>query len=555
MLGKYRGSINSDYVVNRIFSWRVAKRYGPAVTLIAVCLFAYGSAGPHIGWITDDYNEVFGCSAQVPDWRSAFTIGGVGHWTIFRFLKYPMEGYLGYWLGPGRAHIVQFICHVACTLLFFSLLRRLRWHTAPALAAGMLFSSSPWISQAVYWWAAASAIWSTLAILAGGHALITWCRLRLLRWYIAYVFLVLVGLAVYELWLGGFIFFLVIDYHVEHLQGHRLARSGAATAHHFADLLSRGSIICAPFLLYGFLYRIAPSPEVTDRLRVDIRHLPSSLAMLHLRAVQWLIDTQWSIACRNACRTFSSQSGVLCLAAFALTVMALGYLWIVRLSSDGSIYIKAPLWLSLLLAWSIFLGSRITLVMQGYISRFDTRENYAANMGVALASVALLSAVLRHGTSNHLLRKFVGILVLFAVCVLGWTSAGIGVHYAATSAAESATISQLIRWLSKLSPHPRGITTVVVAPPNNISQGSVELSYFSFEDGAVLDSELRPHCSQCSFFVVREINCVQGREVILLHDSPDRNPPTSQGLLALDQQTYKLRWDGQHLLPDDTSCK
>ena len=43
----------------------------PALVLIFTSVFAYGLCGPHIGWLNDDYTEVFGASSGVPDWRTA----------------------------------------------------------------------------------------------------------------------------------------------------------------------------------------------------------------------------------------------------------------------------------------------------------------------------------------------------------------------------------------------------------------------------------------------------------------------------------------------------
>ncbi len=115
----------------------------PVLALICTSVFAYGLSGPHIGWMSDDYVRVFGASSAVPDWQSAFAISGDGHWSPWRLLKYPLQGYLSFWLGPASTHVLQFVGHVVCVLLFYRLLKRLVWPTPAALAAGMLFSASP----------------------------------------------------------------------------------------------------------------------------------------------------------------------------------------------------------------------------------------------------------------------------------------------------------------------------------------------------------------------------------------------------------------------------
>ena len=154
----------------------------PALVLICTSVFAYGLCGPHIGWLSDDYNEVFGVSAGVPDWRTAFMMGGGGHWSPYRLLKYPLQGYLGFWLGPSYTHILQFTGHLICVLLFYTLLKRLAWPTPASLAAGMLFSTFPWFSSAVYYWPAASATWATILVLAAAHSFILWSESHLRRW-------------------------------------------------------------------------------------------------------------------------------------------------------------------------------------------------------------------------------------------------------------------------------------------------------------------------------------------------------------------------------------
>jgi hypothetical protein len=41
---------------------------------------------------------VFGVTNPVPDWRNAVLIGGSGHFSPYRLLKYPIEGYLEHFL-------------------------------------------------------------------------------------------------------------------------------------------------------------------------------------------------------------------------------------------------------------------------------------------------------------------------------------------------------------------------------------------------------------------------------------------------------------------------
>lgn len=188
-------------------------KIAPVLALVCTSVFAYGLSGPDIGWISDDYAEVYGVTSPVPDWRSAFVRSGDGHWSPWRLLKLPFQGYLSFWLGPGPTHVLQFAGHLVCVLLFYHLLKRLAWPTSAALAAGMLFSAFPWFAQAVYWWPGASANWATILVLVAALCYIQWAESHQRRWLMAYACFVLLSLATYELWLGGFLFFIALDWY------------------------------------------------------------------------------------------------------------------------------------------------------------------------------------------------------------------------------------------------------------------------------------------------------------------------------------------------------
>ena len=66
------------------------------------------------------------------------------------------------------------------------------------------------MSEAVYWWSAATTIWATILVLGAAHCLISWQDSNSKRWIFAYAGLVFLSLVMYELWLGGFIFFAVL---------------------------------------------------------------------------------------------------------------------------------------------------------------------------------------------------------------------------------------------------------------------------------------------------------------------------------------------------------
>lgn len=537
------------------FDARVVPQIVSILALISTCIFSYGLCGPRIGWLSDDYNEVFGVSSAVPDWRTAFMMGGAGHWSPYRLLKYPLEGYLGSWLGPSYAHILQFTSHIICVLLFYTLLKRIKWPTAASLAAGMLFCTFPWISQAVYWWAAATTIWATILVLGAAHCLILWRERHFRRWLIAYACLVLLSLLLYELWLGGFIFFAGLDWYHRNIEKSHRAAVNRKSLRRNPDSLWRYGKIAVPFLVYGVICWIAPSSEISDRISLRLARLPALLALVHLRTAQWPLDTQWRWTFLNADKAFHSTFGVLCFAIEAAILLLLGYVWIRKCREGNLTRNSVPLWYSVILGWAIFLGSRIALILQGYISRYDTRENYAASMGVAVVVIAVVSTLIHSGDANNWLRAVGGVMILAIVLVIGWTSAGIGVHYVMTSAAEAQTIRQLNRWLSSSPYGLNGVTIVVVARADSISHGTVELSYFGEHDGSLLGYAIRQRCEDCNVFVTGEVECIDKRSTIVLHDSVDLTGSALKGRWVLGERTALFRWTGQDLVPDVLSCQ
>ena len=532
----------------------------PLVALISTCVFAYGLCGAKIGWISDDYNEVFGVTAPVPGWRDALLMGGAGHWSPYRLLKYPIEGYLGFWLGPGYSHVLQFATHIVCVLLFYFLLKRLKWSTPASLAAGMLFASFPWMSEAVYWWSAATTIWVTILMLGAAHCLISWQERKESRWLVGYAILAFLSLVMYELWLGGLIFFAVLLwYYRATVRGNEETVKGEHSWAVRANLMRYG-LLAAPFIVYGVFFLMAPSSDASERIDLPLSLAPRSLAMIHLRALQWPIDTAWHWTFWNAGTAFDAGPGLICLAIEVAILGLLGYGWALSSPEINLVPERAQLWQSLLLGWSIFAGSRIALVLQGFISRYDTRQNYAASMGVAIALVACLSALLKSKFAGRGLRLASGVAVLGIVLLLGWTSTGIGVHYVTTTGAEAETIREMDSWIATVPQGAAGPTAVVIAGADAISHGTIELSYFNEHDGTWLDYAVKTRCPNCRVFVTDEPECSAQRRMITLQDAVTQVPA---GLTASELKNkwwvgppaVLFRWTGTRLTPESVACQ
>lgn len=525
-------------------------RVAPVLALICTSVFAYGLSGPHIGWMSDDYERVFGASSAVPDWRSAFAISGDGHVSPWRLLKYPLQGYLSLWLGPASTHVLQFTGHVVCVVLFYRLLKRLAWPTPAALAAGMLFSASPWLAQAVYWWPAAAANWATILVLAAAHGYIRWAERHQRRWLMAYAGFVLLSLATYELWLGGFLFFAGLDWYCRRVKAHPLRTAWTW----------RYGAIAAPFLIYAALFAMAPADRA-DRLFVNVRNLPYAFALVQLWVFHWPLDVHWRWTWQAAEQAFRSAPGVAVLIGEAAVFVLLSVGWVrtVLRRPDSRTDVpqaRVPVWESLILGWSLLLGSRIVLMLQDSIPRSDTRLAYGASLGVAVVGVALVSGLVQHRRAGIRLRAVAGPVALAGVLVLGWASAGVGVHYVKTSQAEAQTIRVLDGWMAS-SPSPlRQLTIVVVAAGSAIPRGANELTYFSEEDGIWLDRALKRRCPECDTFVTKQVECVGMRNTIaVLEDQAERAVQVTQGKVTLADSTAFFRWTGQELVPDNGACR
>lgn len=336
----------------------------------------------------------------------------------------------------------------------------------------------------------------------------------------------------------------------------------------------RYSGIAARFLIYGALFTISAQQAFhsaagpvggADRVSVDVRDLPFAFVLVQLRTLQWPLDVQWRWTWLAAEQAFHSTAGVLILVAEAAVLALLSVSWVrgaLRARGGAATQTeiaqeRVPVWASLVLAWSLLLGSRIVLILQQSISRFDTRLAYGASMGIAVAGVALVSGAIHHRLVGVRLRAMAGPMVLAVVLMLGWAVAGVGVHYANTSQAEAQTLRTLEHWMAS-SPSPiRGATIVVVAAKSVTAQGTRDLGYFNERDGDFLDYVMKRRCPDCDTFVTEQVDCVGTRNTIAVHDETetDRTQPVSNGRVTLSDQAVFFRWTGQALVPADGACQ
>jgi len=241
---------------------------------------------------------------------------------------------------------------------------------------------------------------------------------------------------------------------------------------------------------------------------------------------------------------FISVFGAFVLALEAVLLLLLGYAWIRRLPRTNLTHNDVPLWDSLVLGWSLFLGSRLVFTLMGGIST-HTRQNYGASMGVAVAVVAIMSSVIRAKQISARLRATAGVMVLAVVFVLGWTSAAIGIHYVKTTEAEAQTIRTFDRWIAASPLEWHGLTIVVVAAKNAITPG--ELSYSSEDDGNWLRYAIKRVCRDCNAVVAEEVECIGKKSTIIL--------PAAHRRQMLGDGTVLFRWTGKDLVFESAGCQ
>lgn len=516
---------------------RWANSFPIIVALLAGAL-AYGLAAPSIGWMSlDDYALVYGAPLRPwPGVADAFLAGGEGRFSVHRLLCYPFIGYVGGSFGQAASHVFQVLLHLLCGWLVYAFLRRLRWAGTDAAWAVAAFLVVPWVSQPVYWWSAAPTIVSTIFILLAAHAYLTWVR-EGGRWLWACLASIFVAMLFYELWLGGFVLFFGLDVYL------RLTEPGAAKdswGRIAWRAFRRSWPVMIPYLLWTVAFLAFHRTE-THQPAFSLLRAPVVFLSIHLRTMHWLTDTPWLQAFELGLGVLVSMAGGVLLAA--LVIALLGCL---RQGRGSAPEHESPpsLGATLLLAWSVFLAGRLVFILQNGVAT-HTRHSYGAAIAAAIAFAAVLRWSLDRcpsGGARNAVRWCAG--GALAVCVV--VSAGIGVHYRETSAAEEATCSQLVPILPALPPDS---TILVVGDPTGTLG---ETAYYAEGDGMWLGRRLRVHRPDVSAIVATG---VEEEGDFLLIETAARKISRAEPWRVPRAHVSIFRWVEQRLIADQPGSK
>jgi len=472
--------------------------------LLAACL-AYLPAAVQGGWFSDDYVLVYGLEDQAPAWTDSIRMGGAGRLSVARLLCYPFIGYLGEWLGPQLSHVLALFLHLLCGSILYLLLRRLSWSHRLAVTAIFLFLLAPWAAQPVVWWSAVCTTVSSILMLLAVHAFVTWYPGRSSRtWLIVSQVLIFIAFLFYELWLGSFVLFWMLGFYLE-----RRTRIAGGHRSTWSELLRRATRrswpVILPYIFWGILLIATLTFETGIRApHTSILRIPVTFLSIHLRVYHWFFDTPWFSGISTGWNGLLTPIGLVCLACMVIFLVigrSLKKKWGGQL--NDSLYRTPPDIMDMVLvAWGIFLGSRLVFILQGGVST-HTRHSYGAAMGFAIAASWLFWRLWDGCESRVALRRVVSAFAIVIAVVLVTTTSGLALHAAYVAKAEQYTLDLLRFELAQL-PVDRNILIV-----GDATGTRGEMSYYQEESGWWLEYRLR--------------HVLTGRRVYVLEDIPPRS--------------------------------
>jgi len=458
----------------------------PALAVLAIVAFGAFAFVQQIndqGWVSDDYAEVFNNGfTPCTGLGQALKLCGDGRYSVARVVGLPVKLYCGYWLGPIGSHYLQAALHIACALVFFRLLLMLGFSLFTSTLAAVIFVVSPWLSQAVIWWATMITPAGTLCILLAACLYVRMLQRRKSRWLSMLLICVLVvmSLCFYELWLFAPLLFVFIDIYCFLDQSSEKLK-GSLCRRCLERALANTWPIFAVVALWAIAYKLTRYSQMRDGDLVLKRVMLVTLSV-HLRSYAWITQTPWVTALRDGVRYAGAWwiallIGVVSLFGIVISSRALN-------PAPAGVSPRRRLFLGAFLAWGLFLSSRLVFIFLGGVG-LNTRHNHGGALGGAL----LLACLCECAFATRLGQRAVGyalmILILLMVSLLATASAGIRHHYIATSRAEQATVKMLTPIAADLP----GDDSILVFGSATDTEG--ELGYFSEDSGRWLESWMR----------------------------------------------------------------
>ena len=358
-----------------------------------------------------------------------------------------------------------------------------------------------------------------------------------LAWLFATAACAFLSLLFYELWLGGFILYLALHFYLSQIQ-----RANARRPLFSAALYSfkKCWYLLLPYLVWLVWFKLSAGRVVHQPTFSPARLLRTCLS-IHFRVYHWLTDVPWIAGCREGIKFLVSPVGLtLAILSVGAAILVVRIIPLARKARTGEPPMRPPLFESMLLAWGVFLASRAVLVFAGGVST-DTRKNYGAAMGVAMAAAFLLAWLNQRFIGKRAVLRTINVLAATALVVMGLASTGIAVHYRETSRFEQITYERLLPLAKAMS---ADTTVVVIGNPTRIRG---ELAYYSECDGLWLNDRLKKQAPGILAYVVPHAKLSpEGVELSVRRDRSVQEGALKQ-LLIPWQKAVVLRWQGQEL--------
>jgi hypothetical protein len=256
-----------------------------------------------------------------------------------------------------------------------------------------------------------------------------------------------------------------------------------------------------PYMFWGILFIATPSLEPGIRApHTSIFRVPVTFLSIHLRAYHWFFDTPWLSGISAGWDGLLTPIGLVCLVCMFIFLVIGQSLKRKRGGNlNNSLYRMPPDIVDMVLvAWGIFLGSRLVFILQGGVST-HTRHSYGAAMGFAIAASWLFWRM-RDGCELRVasLRAVSGTAMLIAFALL-MTTSGLALHAARVAQAEQYTFDFLRFELARL---PVDKDILIVGDATG-SRG--EMPYYQEDSGWWLEYRLRHVLAGRRIYVLKEI--------------------------------------------------
>jgi hypothetical protein len=197
--------------------------------------------------------------------------------------------------------------------------------------------------------------------------------------------------------------------------------------------------LLVPYLLWAILFKLSP-PEGVHSPTFSIVRAVIVFASIHVRAVQQLVE--WPTL-RSALVAVQHSGVLMIVAAVATSVLVAVIAGRSRRMKTRAAeprlrrsFDRTLLASRLLVAWSVFLASRLVFILQGGVS-MQSRHSYGAAIAFGIVAVLLFDAV-RARSSSKVVRAALTAGIAALLVLWSLSARGVALNYVAVSEAEHA---------------------------------------------------------------------------------------------------------------------